>query len=130
MLRVGGGQLARQTKVRDQRNEVLLRAVVQVAFDPPPLGIRRRDDAGARGLELLGLLLDLVQGSLKLRVESKIAQGETDLPCQLGDRSLVALAERLTARQALRDDQPQKLTPVRDRSDPERPIAAPLEERR
>ena len=42
-------------QVQRERHEPLLRAVVQVALDPPPLGVRRGDDARARVLELVHL---------------------------------------------------------------------------
>ena len=47
-----GGQPQHQR----QRDEPLLRAVVEVALQPPPLGVARRDDAGARRRELLARL--------------------------------------------------------------------------
>ena len=37
---------------------MLLRAVVEVALDPPPLRVRGRDDASPGGSKLLGLLVD------------------------------------------------------------------------
>ena len=42
----------RQPQHQRERHEPLLRAVVQVALQPPALGVARRDDAGARGGEL------------------------------------------------------------------------------
>ncbi len=39
-------------RVRDA-DEVLLRAVVEVALEPLPLGVARQDDAGARAADLL-----------------------------------------------------------------------------
>ena len=103
---------------------------MEVALDPPPLGVRCRDDAGAGGPELLGLPPDLVERRLQLRVEPDVAEGEADLPGEVGEDALVALVERLAARRALRDDEPQELARVRDRGDPERPVVATLEKRR
>ena len=43
------GALLGHAQVQRERDEPLLRAVVQVALDPPPLGVRRGDDrASAR----------------------------------------------------------------------------------
>ena len=45
---VAVGELAGEPHAHRERDEVLLRAVVQVALDPAPLGVGRLDDAGAR----------------------------------------------------------------------------------
>ena len=42
-----------ETQLDGERDEVLLRAVVQVALELAPLGVAGRDDAGARVLQLL-----------------------------------------------------------------------------
>jgi hypothetical protein len=57
----GAGQLTREAQVGAQSDELLLGAVVEIALDPPALGVRGRDDAGTGGAELLGLALDLVE---------------------------------------------------------------------
>ena len=41
-----------QPQLQRERDEPLLRAVVQVALEPPALGVAGRDDALARGLQL------------------------------------------------------------------------------
>ena len=52
----------RARRTRDgQRDEVLLRAVVEVAFDPAALGVGRLDDAGTGLAELVGLAADRVE---------------------------------------------------------------------
>ena len=128
LRRVGAGQLTREAQIRAQRDQLLLRAVVEVALDAAPLGVRRRDDAGAGGSDLLGLPLHLVERRLELRVEPDVVQSEADLPGELGEHALVELAEGLATGPALSHDQPQQLPGVRHRSDPERSTAAILEE--
>ena len=44
---VGIGQLAGETRAHRERDQVLLRAVVEVALDPAPLGVGGVDNAGA-----------------------------------------------------------------------------------
>jgi hypothetical protein len=46
-VRVGIGELACQVHVDGQRDQMLLRAVVKIAFDGPPLRVPRFDDARA-----------------------------------------------------------------------------------
>ena len=96
--RVGTGQLAREAQVRAQRDQLLLSAVVEIALDPPPLGVRGRDDAGPRGPELLGLAPELVERGLQLRVEPDVAQGEADLPGELGENAVLARRRRARLR--------------------------------
>jgi hypothetical protein len=59
-LRRGGfqGRVGRQLRAEElqrqgQRHEPLLGAVVQVALEPPPLGVARLDDAGTRCAQLV-----------------------------------------------------------------------------
>ena len=46
-------RVARQPNLRQERHDVLLHPVVQIAFDPAAFGVRRRDDPGPRGAQLL-----------------------------------------------------------------------------
>ena len=50
VLERGSGQLC----LDGDRDQLLLRAVVQVALDSPPLGIARLDDTCSRGLQFSG----------------------------------------------------------------------------
>ncbi len=49
---VAGSDRGRHPQLQSERDEALLRPVVQVALDPPALPVGRRDDARARGGEL------------------------------------------------------------------------------
>ena len=98
--RVGAGELLREAQVHAERDQLLLGAVVEVALDPPPFGVARRDYAGARGPELLGLPSDLVERGLQLRVEADVAQREAHLPREVGENVLVV--RRRTARRPAR----------------------------
>src|SRR5262249_36921430 len=54
------GQLGLEQAQRHRdRDETLLRAVVQVALDPPPLDVGRFDEAGTRRLKLRELCAQL-----------------------------------------------------------------------
>ena len=101
-LRVGGEELFCEPEVDAQRDEVLLRAVVEVALDPQPLGICRGDDPCARGTQLLGLPAELVERPLQRRVEANVAQGEAHLPGDLGEDSRFLVVELLRRRRAAR----------------------------
>ena len=51
---------------------MLLGTVVQVALDASPLGVPGSDDAGTRGLQLIGLMAHLVEGGREAwRAESR-----------------------------------------------------------
>jgi hypothetical protein len=55
---------------------MLLGTVVQVALDASPLGVPGSDDAGTRGLQLIGLMAHLVEGGLEGGVEAHVAAGQ------------------------------------------------------
>ena len=76
---------------------MLLRAVVEVALDPTPLGVGGLDDAGPRCAELVGLAADLVERLLERGVELHVVQREPDLARELGERLVVVLVERQRA---------------------------------
>ena len=50
--RVGADVALQQAQLQRDRDEALLGAVVEVALEPPPLGVAGRDDALPRGLQL------------------------------------------------------------------------------
>jgi hypothetical protein len=54
-------ELARLLEPDHQPYQLLLGAVVKVAFDAPPFGVRGRDDARARRTQLVGLASQRVQ---------------------------------------------------------------------
>ena len=130
LRRVRPRQFARQPHAGHERDQPLLRAVVQVALDAPALRVRRRDDARAGGPELLGLARDLVERLPQLRVQPDVAQRDAGLARDAGEGSLVALAERLAVRRALDHHEPEERTRVGQRRDPEWPAGALLEQRR
>jgi hypothetical protein len=70
------GEPRRQLQLDGQGGEVLLGAVVEVAFDPATLGVGRRHDAGPRGLELVRLSTHLFERGLKGGVEVHVVFGE------------------------------------------------------
>ncbi len=52
------GEVSREPQLNGKPDEVLLCAVVEIALDPPTLGICRQDDTGSRCSKLLDLLVD------------------------------------------------------------------------
>ena len=115
---IGVGELARQVHVHGQRDEVLLRAVVEVALDGTALRVARFDDARARGAQLVGLAPNLVERLLERRVELHVVQREPHLARELGERLVVGLAELQRALRPAHDDQAEQLAGVGDRRDP------------
>ena len=70
LLRVlGAGQ--RQSELQGDGDQSLLGAVVQVALDPPPLGVRGRDDADPGSGQL-------VEAFLELAAQPFVVGGESD----------------------------------------------------
>ena len=61
LLGIGVGDLAGEAHADRERHEVLLRAVVQVAFDAAALGVGGLDDAGAGRAQLVGLAAHRVE---------------------------------------------------------------------
>ena len=93
--RVGVGlhQLAGQAELHRQRDEVLLRAVVQVPFDA------RRDSSAAvtmRNREAWSSSLRCCssRGCLQRGVESDVVQREANLARELGEHALRLVGER------------------------------------
>ena len=72
LVRIRVRELPSEAKLDGQPDEVLLRSVMQIAFDSPPLGVPSRDDPSARRLKLRRLLSQLLQRSLQLGVEPHI----------------------------------------------------------
>jgi len=61
LLRVGIGDLTCESHADGERDQVLLRAVVQVAFDAAAFGVGGLDDAGAGSAQLVGLAAHRVE---------------------------------------------------------------------
>ena len=75
-------------------HQVLLGAVVQVAFDLAAGVVRGGHDAGPGGPQLLVALAQLVEGRLQGRVEPHVVQGQPERPGQLGQAPVVGVVER------------------------------------
>src|SRR5262249_13559432 len=63
------------TDLRGERDELLLRAVVECAFGPTTLVVRRGEEALAGTPELFGLTLELDQSLTKLGLETSRVPG-------------------------------------------------------
>ncbi len=90
LLGVGVGELAGEPHAHRERDEVLLRAVVQVALDAAPLGVGRLDDARPRDARSSSAWRR-TSSSDSWSAESSlhVVQGEADLAGQLGERLVV-----------------------------------------
>ena len=73
---IGVGELACEARAHRQRDEVLLRAVVQVALDAAPLEVGGLDDARAGAAQLVGLAPHLVERVLERGVELEVVERE------------------------------------------------------
>ena len=78
---------------------MLLRAVVQVALDAPPLGVGRPRPPGPGGAQLLRLASQLVERGLQRGVQLHVAQREPELAGEVGEQAVggrVEAARRAT----------------------------------
>ena len=83
-----------QTQVHGQRDQVLLRPVVEVALDPAPFGVPAGDDPRPGLAQGVRLLAHLVQRGLQRGVELGVVEGQPDLARQVGEHTVVVLGER------------------------------------
>ena len=67
--RVGG-----QAEVHRERHQVLLGAVVEVALDPPPLGVGGGHEPDARGAQLVVAVAEVLERGLQRGVELAVVQ--------------------------------------------------------
>ena len=116
-LRIGLHELAGQADLDRERDEVLLRAVVEVALDPAPGLVGGSDDAQPGGLELRVALLQGLEAGLERRVEPDVVQREADLARELGQHALGLVGEGDRVGRPLGHDQPEQDPGVHDRSD-------------
>ena len=77
--RISTGKRARDAKLHHQCDEILLRAVVDVAFDPPALGVLGVDDSPPGRAYLRRLRGDGFETVRELGGETHVAQDETGL---------------------------------------------------
>ena len=128
---VGGirfDELAREPELHRERDEMLLRAVVQVAFDLAPRLVGRRDDAGARRAEFVVGDAQVVERRLQRGVERGVVQRERDLAREVGEHALVLVGERWLLAGARAQHDAEQLAGVHERRDPQHPIAVLLDE--
>jgi len=92
-LRVGLVQPPGQADIDGQRHQVLLRAIVEVALDLTPGGVRGGHDTRPGLLELLSLEPKVLQRLLQGGVELHVVQGQADLAGQLGQHHVVVGGE-------------------------------------
>ena len=78
----------RRRELQLQRYQVLLRAVVQVALDPAPLGVLRRDQALPGHRQLFQPLAELGGKALILEREPRLVRQVVDQP-GLGRRNVL-----------------------------------------
>ena len=127
-LRLGGfrpSEFPGDPKVHRQRDEPLLRPVVDVPFDAPSLRVCRGNDPSSRGAQLRRLPPKLVERRLKGGVEPEVPKRQADPAAQLGEDVLLILVEWLAVDGALRDDETEQLAGVQDRRDTQLCVLAP-----
>ena len=128
--RVLGDLVGGEAQVDGECDEVLLGAVVEVAFDPPPLGVRRRHQTHARGTQLVVGLAQVVERLLQRGVELAVVQQHAEPAAELGQRGVVGGAEPVAARGPADDDQPEQLAGMGRRRHPHLPEGPAEEDRR
>ena len=79
------GDLPGQPQFHGERDQVLLRAVVQVALDRAPRGVGRGDDPQPGRLEFLVALGQLGERGLQGGVQPDVVQRQAQLPGQLDE---------------------------------------------
>jgi FtsX-like permease family len=119
-LRVVGHEVAGKPEVHGEGDQVLLRAVVQVALNATAFGVRTRHDPGPGAAQLVGLLTQLVEGGREGGVQPGVVQREADLAGELGEDTVVLGGERVASGRAAHHDQPEEVPGVAHRRDPER----------
>ena len=109
----GGGivrdDVARQAQVDGQGHQVLLGAVMEIALDPPPLGVAARHNAGPGLPEGIGLLAQLVERGLERRVELRVVERQAHLARQVREHAVVVLGEEVVPGGPFDDNEPQQL---------------------
>jgi hypothetical protein len=88
-VRILPHELLGQLHLDAQRHEPLLRAVMQVALDPPPLPVGGREDAGARFPHVVQRRLDLRDEALVLERDPGIGRGRVDQVLLIVERLVV-----------------------------------------
>ena len=81
-----------QAQFDGQRYQMLLCAIVQVAFELATLGVAGRDDAGARVTQLDVARLELLERCLQRRVELHVVQRQANLAGQLWNDAVAEAA--------------------------------------
>ena len=123
-------QLAGEPELHRQRDEVLLRAVVEVALDLAARLVGRGDDARTRHAQLVVGDAQIVERGLQRGVEPRVVERERDRTGELGEHPILFVGERRVAGAARADDEPEQLAGVRERRDPQRPAFVRGEQRR
>ena len=86
-----------QPELDRECHQVLLRAVMDVAFQAPPLGILRGDDALSGFAERAGLTRDLLEAGLQLRRQSNVAEHLASLGGEIREQARLDRGKRLTS---------------------------------
>ena len=93
LRRVAFDQAVGELELHGERDELLLRAVVDVALEPAPLLVLRGDQSLLRGLQV-------VQPGLQLLGQPNVAQHESGLRREIGDQLLVRRRDGIARRLA------------------------------
>ena len=83
-----------QPEIDDERDQVLLRPVVDVAFESPPLGVVRVDDASPRHLQLVGQGAQVVGTATQLHAQPGAAKRESRLCRESLEQTLLDRRQR------------------------------------
>jgi hypothetical protein len=117
--RVVGDDVARETEIHGEGDEMLLRTVVEIAFDPATFGVTAGHDARPRLAQGVRLLAQLVERRLQRRVQLRVVERQPDLPGEVGEHPIVVFGEGGVSRDALDDDESEQFPGVADGRHPQ-----------
>ncbi len=123
VLRLAREQLPRQAEVHGERHQVLLGTVVDVALDPPALGVGGGDEPQARGAQLLVGPPEVVQAGPKRCVEAAVVQHDSEPTADLAEGALVVGADPFAFAGLLDDECAEQVAAVAHGGDPHLRVA-------
>ena len=115
LLGIAVHQRSGELELHGERHQVLLGAVVQVAFDRATGLVAGGHDAASRTLQLVGLTPHLVERGLERGVEPDVVHRDTELPRELDHRALILRRERFRTHGAFHQQESEQLTGMRHR---------------
>ena len=128
--RIGFYELAGEPELHREGNEVLLRAVVQIALDLTSRLVGRCDDTSSRRAQLVVGDAQVDERCLQRGVQRRVVQRQRDLSRQLGEHPLFFVVEGRLLSGAGAQDDAEELARVHERRHAQHTARVLLDERR